>query len=236
MDPEKFPGLAHFLEHMLFLGTESYPENDEYDHFLAKHGGAGNAYTASLTTNFYASIADEDAVLTEALTRFLEFFGNPLLFSEKYKNQAVKMDSKERHAVDSEYEMDKTDPDEMLGFVYQSIARNGSAEAQFGIGNTVTLKDAHVEDLKKFFLEHYNPSRMHLVVVSGKTPLDALAERVAGLLSPQKAPLLHRVPHATAVVFLASVFSFFGLQIIAVTVGPHCSRTSEAIETFGISS
>ena len=42
-DPDDRPGLAHFLEHMLFLGTGKYPDAGEYDRFLAEHGGSGNA-------------------------------------------------------------------------------------------------------------------------------------------------------------------------------------------------
>lgn len=29
-DPEETPGLAHFLEHLLFMGTEKYPDENEY--------------------------------------------------------------------------------------------------------------------------------------------------------------------------------------------------------------
>jgi len=34
LDPEGYFGLAHFLEHMLFLGTEKYPEENEYQQVL----------------------------------------------------------------------------------------------------------------------------------------------------------------------------------------------------------
>lgn len=37
-DPAELPGLAHFCEHMLFLGTEKYPVENEYPRFLSEHG------------------------------------------------------------------------------------------------------------------------------------------------------------------------------------------------------
>ncbi len=48
LDPEELPGLAHFLEHMLFLGTEKYPDENQYSSFLSEHGGQSNAYTSGL--------------------------------------------------------------------------------------------------------------------------------------------------------------------------------------------
>ena len=44
-NPIDVPGLAHFLEHMLFLGTEKYPIENAYSQFLNAHGGGSNAYT-----------------------------------------------------------------------------------------------------------------------------------------------------------------------------------------------
>lgn len=40
------PGIAHFLEHMLFMGTEAYPDESEYMQFIRDHGGKVNAFTA----------------------------------------------------------------------------------------------------------------------------------------------------------------------------------------------
>ena len=38
-------GLSHYLEHMLFMGSEKFPDENEYDSYLASHGGGSNAYT-----------------------------------------------------------------------------------------------------------------------------------------------------------------------------------------------
>ncbi|MFN2331457.1 MAG: insulinase family protein, partial [Halomonas sp.] len=39
-DPEDLDGLAHFLEHMLFLGTEPFPEADAYQGYISRRGGS----------------------------------------------------------------------------------------------------------------------------------------------------------------------------------------------------
>ncbi|VDO67723.1 unnamed protein product, partial [Onchocerca flexuosa] len=59
MDPWNLPGLAHFCEHMLFLGTDKYPSENEYSKFISSHGGVTNAYTATDHTNYHFDIAPE---------------------------------------------------------------------------------------------------------------------------------------------------------------------------------
>jgi len=58
-EPSDREGLAHFLEHMLFLGTEKYPNYDEYDKFLSQNSGFSNAYTTHLETNYYFDCSNE---------------------------------------------------------------------------------------------------------------------------------------------------------------------------------
>ena len=38
-DPDKLQGLAHFLEHMVFMGSSKYPDENSYDEFIQKNGG-----------------------------------------------------------------------------------------------------------------------------------------------------------------------------------------------------
>lgn len=44
-DPVSFMGGAHFLEHVLFMGSEKYSIENEYDEFISAHGGSTNAFT-----------------------------------------------------------------------------------------------------------------------------------------------------------------------------------------------
>ena len=50
------PGLAHFLEHMLFRGSQKYPKLDTFVDKITKSGGDFNAYTATEETNYYFKI------------------------------------------------------------------------------------------------------------------------------------------------------------------------------------
>jgi hypothetical protein len=42
---DTIPGIAHFCEHMLFIGTTKYPTENAYDQYLSTHGGSSNAFT-----------------------------------------------------------------------------------------------------------------------------------------------------------------------------------------------
>ena len=37
--------MSHYLEHMLFMGSERFPDENDYDAYLQRHGGSANAYT-----------------------------------------------------------------------------------------------------------------------------------------------------------------------------------------------
>ncbi|KAM3582294.1 metalloprotease [Umbelopsis sp. WA50703] len=52
-DPNDLQGLAHFCEHLLFMGTEKYPKENDYNQYLAEHSGHSNAFTGMENTNYY---------------------------------------------------------------------------------------------------------------------------------------------------------------------------------------
>ncbi|MGO3769040.1 MAG: insulinase family protein, partial [Vreelandella alkaliphila] len=55
-DPDDLQGLAHFLEHMLFLGTEPYPQSDAYQRYISDNAGSHNAFTAQQDTNYFFDV------------------------------------------------------------------------------------------------------------------------------------------------------------------------------------
>ena len=71
-EPKEFGGLAHYLEHMLFLGTSSYPVVGDYSEFVSRNGGSQNAYTQLDHTNYMVAVNND--AYDEALSRFSGFF------------------------------------------------------------------------------------------------------------------------------------------------------------------
>ena len=86
-DPMDFQGMAHYLEHMLFMGSESFPEPDGYMNFAAENGGSSNAYTSSEITNYMITI--ENQAFPEALHRLSEFFSAPILDPDNFKKKKM---------------------------------------------------------------------------------------------------------------------------------------------------
>jgi insulysin len=93
LDPKPLYGTAHFLEHMLFMGTAKYPSENEYTEYIKNNGGMNNAYTSLTNTNYHFDCAND--VFEGALDRFAQFFIAPLLGEESAE--------REMKAVDSEF-------------------------------------------------------------------------------------------------------------------------------------
>ncbi|XQF94422.1 insulinase family protein (plasmid) [Pseudoalteromonas espejiana] len=91
-DPMMQQGMAHYLEHMLFLGTERYPDTKGYSDFMTKNGGVNNAYTWLDITNYMFKINND--AFDEGLDRFADFFKAPKLYPE--------YTDKEKSAVNTE--------------------------------------------------------------------------------------------------------------------------------------
>lgn len=165
-DPEDRNGLAHFLEHMLFLGTEKYPEAGEYDAFIGEHGGTQNAYTTGTNTVYFFDIDPNH--LQPALDRFAQFFIAPLF------NQDLV--DRERNAVHSEFMSRILSDGRIIGEATQQLYASGHPAITFTTGNLDTLGIKGLqEDLLTFYDQYYSADRMTLSIY-GKESTEELAE------------------------------------------------------------
>lgn len=175
-NPPQRQGLAHFLEHMLFLGTEKYPESGEYQRFISEHGGSHNAYTAFEHTNYFFDV-DRDH-LAPTLDRFAQFFIAPL-FNAEYVER-------EKHAVDSEYQSKLKEDGRRQYDAIRALANPNHPFSGFSVGSLDTLEDrpgsSIRDELIGFYRSHYSANLMTLVVL-GKQSTTELETMVTQLFS-----------------------------------------------------
>lgn len=153
-DPEEYPGLAHFLEHMLFLGTEKYPIESDYDRFIRTNNGQFNAYTAGDYTLYVFSIAPK--AFEEALDRFSFFFKKPL-----FNPSGIE---RELHAVDQEFAKDLNQEGSRENYVNKELANVEHPFHSFSIGNSATLSEVTQDTLREWYQEHYSAQSMRLII------------------------------------------------------------------------
>ncbi len=166
-DPAGWNGLAHFLEHMLFLGTGKYPEAGEYQAFIKNHGGNQNAYTSYDHTNYFFNVNHDS--LEPALDRFSRFFIDPT-FDALYVER-------ERSIVHSEYQARLKDEERRIWETHKQILNPGHPGSRFSVGSEETLQDREGtsvrERLIQFYEQWYAADIMALAVV-GRESLDTL--------------------------------------------------------------
>ncbi|PIQ97538.1 MAG: peptidase M16 [Nitrospinae bacterium CG11_big_fil_rev_8_21_14_0_20_56_8] len=180
-DPDDLPGFAHYLEHMLFLGTKKYPEVGSYKKYLDENSGASNAYTSLDVTNFFFEVSHNG--FEGALDRFSDFFKEPL-FDETYSEREI-------NAVSSEHDKNKRSDDWRLGRLETLAAKEGHPLRKFGTGNKDTLAGATVERLRGFFNKYYAASNMKLAILSDQTldEQEALVKKYFGDVPDRKVTL-----------------------------------------------
>ncbi|VDN32797.1 unnamed protein product [Dibothriocephalus latus] len=123
-DPREAQGLAHFLEHMVFMGSEKYPRENDFDDYVSQRGGSSNACTDGEYTMFYFDIQWQH--FKASLDKFANFFIAPLLSQNGV--------DRELEAVHSEFELAKAEDHCRIEHLLASIAKENSPYRTFGCG------------------------------------------------------------------------------------------------------
>ncbi|XP_042887210.1 nardilysin-like isoform X2 [Penaeus japonicus] len=176
-DPFEIPGLMHFLEHMVFMGSEKYPKENAFDYYIKKHGGRDNAHTDMEHTTFYFEV--QERFLNEGLDRFAQFFIQPLM--------KVETMTREREAVHSEFQMAVPEDSYRTQQLFATLASDGHPMGKFTWGNESTLnvgipdEELH-KKLHELRLRYYSAHYMTLAV-QARLSLDTLQEYVTSIFS-----------------------------------------------------
>ncbi|KAA8618047.1 Ptr Secreted-periplasmic Zn-dependent peptidase insulinase [Pyrenophora tritici-repentis] len=204
-DAPDMPGIAHAVEHLLFMGTEKYPEENAYNQYLTRHGGYSNAFTASTSTNYYFELSypssspkssktptpdasqvnlsepKEVSPLWGGLDRFGQFFISPLFLEDTV--------DRELKAVDSENKKNLQNDTWRMHQLDKALANPDHPYNHFSTGSYKTLHDEPIargvkirDEFIKFHSTHYSANRMKLVVL-GRESLDTLETWVEEIFS-----------------------------------------------------
>uniref|UniRef100_A0A8B9RJJ4 Nardilysin a (N-arginine dibasic convertase) n=1 Tax=Astyanax mexicanus TaxID=7994 RepID=A0A8B9RJJ4_ASTMX len=183
-DPDDLPGFAHFLEHMVFMGSEKYPSENGFDAFLKKHGGSDNASTDCERTVFQFDVQRKR--FREALDRWAQFFICPLMIKDAIEREV--------EAVDSEYQLAKPSDSHRKEMLFGSLAKPDHPMSKFCWGNAETLKTEPKKKkinvykrLREFWKKHYSAHYMTLAVQSKVVPVRKVhALTITWALPPQE--------------------------------------------------
>ncbi|WDU65833.1 pyrroloquinoline quinone biosynthesis protein PqqF [Pseudomonas poae] len=186
--PLTWPGLAHFLEHLLFLGTERFPTGEGLMTYVQRHGGQVNASTRERTTDFFVELPV--ATFAGGLERLADMLTHPRLTLEDQRREREVL-----HAEFVAWSQDAKAQQQVA--LLEGLAADHPLRG-FHAGNRDSLpveREAFQQALREFHTHFYQSGQMTLSL-AGPQPLEeleGLAQRfseqlTSGPLRPQHAP------------------------------------------------
>ncbi|WP_416666277.1 M16 family metallopeptidase [Egbenema bharatensis] len=154
VEPEPWAGMAHFLEHMVFKGTDQLPPGS-FDYVIESRGGMTNAATSHDYAHFFINTAAAD--LPDTLPYLAELLLNAAIPDDEFEL--------ERGVVLEEIRQSLDDPD-MLGF--QALVESAYLRHPYGrpiLGHAADLLERSPEEMRQFHRAHYQPENMTVVIV-----------------------------------------------------------------------
>ena len=186
-DPEPDLGLAHFVEHMLFRGTEDYT-TEEFNSTLRRlgveFGPDANAYVSYDQTVYEISVTTDPVENVNTALHILSQMGHAALMEP----EAVEA---ERGVVLDEVRFRTATASGQISAEFDRVYTQGTPyEGYYPIGTAAGVESITTEDLREFYETWYVPSNMAVVVV-GDRPADELYALVENT-SDQSSPAPHR--------------------------------------------
>src|SRR5688572_19470045 len=157
-------GMAHLLEHMLFLGSKSHPKPIE--EFRA-HGAEWNGTTSVDRTNYFETFPSSDENLRWALKMEADRMVNSFVAKEAL--------DKEMTVVRNEFEMGENNPSRVL---FQRTLATAYLWHNYGkstIGAKADLENVPIERLQAFYRKYYQPDNAVLTVSGNIDEAKAIA-------------------------------------------------------------
>lgn len=172
-------GVSHFVEHMLFTGTERWSEV-EIKEVIAKRGGRWNGWTGAETTTYFAHVAAQD--LEIALDWLDQLVFHPTFPADEVgKEREVIFEEKSGHYGCLYGVLDRLG----LGYeLWREVTQAlfpGSTLALRVVGEDASLESLDREALLAYYEAHYTP-RNAVLVIAGSVQVEQVLARATELL------------------------------------------------------
>jgi zinc protease len=165
-------GLAHFMEHMNFNGTKSFPHNELVD-FLQKTGvkfGADiNAYTSFDETVYMLQLPTDDTALLSKGYQVLEDWSHNALLDDKEID-------KERGVIVEEWRLGLGAQDRMMKKFFPIIFKGSVYATRIPIGKVDIIQNFKHDLIRDFYRDWYRPDLQAIIVVGDIDPAKAEAQ------------------------------------------------------------
>lgn len=155
-------GLAHLLEHLVFRGTQKYPDSLSLSIALDSIGASSNAFTAKEYTGFYVTAASLHLEFCLKMLRELVFF--PLIRPEDVEQ--------ERAVVIEEIKMHRDSPEDYIADEFEQMVYQGSSLEHPISGSIESVSLQTASSLQKFLHKWYGLENLTLVIAGDKKVLD----------------------------------------------------------------
>ncbi|MGR3436436.1 MAG: M16 family metallopeptidase [Shimia sp.] len=162
-------GIAHFLEHMAFKGTERRTAL-QIAEAIEDVGGYINAYTSREMTAYYARVLRDDVPL--ALDVIADIVLNPI-----FEHKEIEV---ERGVILQEIGQTLDTPDDIVFDWLQEVAYPDQPIGRTILGESERIRAVTRDDLSGFVTEHYGPGQM-ILAAAGAVDHDALVETARAL-------------------------------------------------------
>lgn len=174
-------GICHFIEHMLFKGTQrrtAYDIAREIDAI----GGSINAFTTREYTCLYVRALRKD--LDIALD----------VISDMHLNSAFSEDDieKERYVITQEIKMTEDSPEEYIYDMFNSSYYKGHALGMPVLGTEKTVTSLGADVIWDYFRDHYGAANT-IITISGRVDHEACVENIARYFSGMPGGISHRM-------------------------------------------
>jgi predicted Zn-dependent peptidase len=166
-EPEELAGASHFLEHLLFKGTERRSAR-EIAEAVEAVGGEMNAFTTKEYTAYYVRILDESAELA------LDILSD-VVWSPAFRPDEVDC---ERQVILEEIRMHEDTPDELVHSLFAEALFPGQTIGREVLGRNATIEAMSRDEIANFHAEHYRPGNM-VIAAAGNLVHDEFVEQVA---------------------------------------------------------